>query len=126
MSVTDEEIGQEAGYNVRQETIRLLREKGPKLERVLLRLRQALNAKETKFFAHQGKVEDERDVISHNIRLAATKLALELYDAMPSQKHDVKHSGVIGLKQLLDEIDGSTAGPSGAECQKESKTDDGD
>jgi hypothetical protein len=88
MSVSDKEAGVEAAYNARQETIRLLQEKGPKIEKVLLRLRQALNAKETKFFAHQGNVIDQKDMIAHNIRLRAVDLALQLHDAMPSQKHE--------------------------------------
>ena len=83
------EAGIEAAYNARQETVKLLREKGPKLGRVLFRLRQALNAKETKFFAHQGEVIDQKDVIAHNIRLRAVDLALQLHDAMPSQKHEI-------------------------------------
>ena len=112
---------QEAGASVRADTIKLLNNKGPKLDRVLLRLRQALSAKETKFFQFQGSVMESRDVIAHNIRLGAIKLALELHDAMPSAKLDVKHSGVIGLKEALDDIDGSTAGPTceDGKCQKD-------
>jgi len=88
MGEIDEKIGQETLDSVRANTIRLLNEKGPKLDRVLLRLRQALSAKETKFFQFQGIVTDQREVIAHNIRLAAAKLTLELHDAMPNQKHE--------------------------------------
>ena len=94
MSVSDEQIGIEAGAEVRAEVINLLKDKGPKLERVLLRLRQALNAKETKFFQFQGMVTDQRDVIDHKTRLTAAKLSLNLWDAMPSQKHE--HTGRDG------------------------------
>lgn len=92
--LTDQEIGEIAAYNARQETIRLLQKKGPKLEDVLLRLRQALNAKEAKFFAHQGEIIEERDVIAHGHRLRAVDLALQLHDAMPSQKYE--HTGAGG------------------------------
>jgi len=74
---------QDAGASVRADTVKLLNKKGPKLDRVLLRLRQALSAKETKFFQFQGMVMDSREVVAHNIRLNAAKLALELHDAMP-------------------------------------------
>jgi len=101
----EEAVGYEADYNVRKKTIEILEEKGPKLDRVLLRLRQALNAKETKFFAHQGKVEEQRDVINHNIRLAATKLSLELYDAMPSQKFEHTGAGGKDLDWRIEIVD---------------------
>jgi len=48
--------GQEVGMDVRQETVRLLQKKGPKLDKVLLRLRQALNANETKVIKLKGAI----------------------------------------------------------------------
>jgi len=47
---------QAAGADVRAETIKLLHNKGPKLDRVLLRLRQSLNAKETKVIKLKGAI----------------------------------------------------------------------
>ena len=48
--------GQEVGMDVRQETVRLLQKKGPKLDKVLLRLREALNANETKVIKLKGAI----------------------------------------------------------------------
>lgn len=50
------DAGTEAAINARQETVKLLNEKGPKLNKVLLRLRQALNAQETKVIKLKGAV----------------------------------------------------------------------
>ena len=105
MGEIDEKIGQETLDSVRANTIRLLNEKGPKLDRVLLRLRQALNAKETKFFAFQGTVMESKDVIAHNIRLGAIKLALELHDAMPNQKHELLGAGGKDLDWRIEIVD---------------------
>ena len=88
-TLTDEELGQQAGFEVRQATIALLRDKGPTLEKILLRLRQALSAKKKIYFQKDGFVVDEREVVAHQIRLTAAKLSLELWDAMPSQKHEL-------------------------------------
>ena len=60
MSISDEQIGQEAGYDARQETLQLLRQKGPKLDRVLMRLRQAINAEETKIIKLKGAVNVDK------------------------------------------------------------------
>lgn len=116
----------EAAQDVRQETIRLLREKGPKIGKVLLRLRQALSARETKLIKIKGGISQtdlpkgfdliatsgllshgkdgdifgdgesliKCDMIAHNPRLRAIDLALQLHDAMPSQKHE--HTGKGG------------------------------
>ena len=54
--ISEENIGEIADYNVRQKTIQLLQEKGPNLDKVLLRLRQALNAKETKVIKLKGAI----------------------------------------------------------------------
>jgi len=54
---SEKELGLETGQDVRKETVKLLNEKGPKLDRVLLRLRQALNnAQETKLVKIKGGV----------------------------------------------------------------------
>lgn len=128
---TEEELCTDAGQDVRQETVNLLQEKGPKLDKVLLRLRDAINAKETKFIKIKGAISQTDllkkspkksfeliassgllshgkdgdifgdgeslitcDMINHNVRLRAVDLALQLHDAMPSQKHE--HTGKGG------------------------------
>lgn len=115
--------GQEIGMDVRRETLSLLQKKGPKLDKVLLRLRQSLNAKETKIVKIKGAINEDElpkgfnlighsglltntkdgdifgtgeslvacDLIAHGHRLRAVELALQLHDAMPSQKHEHLH-----------------------------------
>ncbi len=88
------EIGLQAAKEVRDEVIKILTDKGPAFDKVLLRLRQGLNAKEIK--AHYDKDEGwqySKPLIAHNIRLRTTQVALNLYDAMPSEKHDVTVRG---------------------------------
>jgi len=104
MKELEENIGKEAGLEVRAETLKLLREKGPSLKKVILRLKQALNAKETKaqFDTKRGVWVYSDPLISHDIRLKAIKLALTLYDAFPAQKHEVKAR--VDVSPLLKEI----------------------
>jgi len=95
--------------------------KGPKLDKVLKRLRDALKAQETKVVKLKGAITPDQlpkgfklivntglliegpegqqfgtgeslvkyDVVAHGHRLKAVDLALQLHDAMPSQKHEV-------------------------------------
>lgn len=44
------------------------------VEKAITRLGEELDAEETKFFAHEGRVGDERNVIAHDIRLRALDL----------------------------------------------------
>lgn len=85
--------GKRAAESVRAETLALMRSRGPKLETVLLRLRQGLDAKETKFFQKDGIVQETRDVVAHGVRLNAAKMALDLYDAFPAARHELEMSG---------------------------------
>ena len=85
------EAGRQAGLEVRQQTIRLLEKKGPSLDRIVLRLKQALNAKTTKaqYDKDIGGWVYAEAMIDHRIRLEAVKVALALWDANPSQKHEL-------------------------------------
>lgn len=42
------------------------------------RLKESLDAMETKFWAKDGKVEEERNVVAHDVRLKAIELAAKL------------------------------------------------
>ena len=75
------------------------------------KLKRELNAKETKVFHANGEVVYSKPMIAWGIRQKARQDAHKLLDHYPSEKHDVNVSGVIGLKQLLDDIDGETTGP---------------
>ena len=98
-----ENLGVIAGREVRLEALRLAQSmdnRGPSLKKALLRLAQALSAKETKFFQYQGRVMDQRDVVAHSVRLQAVNVALQFWDAMPSEKHEITgaEGGPIVLK----------------------------
>ena len=51
--------GKQAGLTARQATVEKLKQRGPTLDRTLLRLRQALNAKETKVVKLKGAVTQD-------------------------------------------------------------------
>jgi len=59
-----------------------------------------------------GKTRTKQTTPIWNIRQAARQDAHKLMGHYPAASLNVKHSGVIGLKEALDEMDGSTAGPS--------------
>jgi len=126
----------QAGLTARQATVEKLKQKGPSLDRTLLRLRQSLNAKETKVVKLKGSLNKDHlpkgfehivstgtmvvnddgiaygdgdsllkyDVVAHGPRLKAIELALALYDAMPSQRHEHNLHADPGLVNAI--IDG--------------------
>ncbi|MFH2003080.1 MAG: hypothetical protein ABIK28_25670 [Planctomycetota bacterium] len=101
----DDQIGREAASVARSEVLKMAREKGVTLSHAMTRLKDALDAKEEKFFQKDGIVTDQKDVIAHGIRLKATELALALHDAMPSQRHEHEISGQIGATVSLSDED---------------------
>lgn len=91
---TDIELLAQAERNVMAEVKKLLEDKGPSLDKVLLRLRQELSAKEIKAqYDKDDGWQYSKALIAHNIRLRAVQVALNLHDAMPSEKHDVTVRG---------------------------------
>ena len=72
------EKGLAARHTAREETIKKLDEHGI-LDKFVLRIEEALDAHETKFFAHQGKVITTRDVVAHTVRLTVMRLLAEIY-----------------------------------------------
>jgi hypothetical protein len=101
------EAGEKAGYCDRQTAHRALKgisERAPEiLERLGLTiehvadkcLRPLLDAKETKFFASNGVVMEEREVAASDIRLRAVDLWAKLKGAYTAQK--VQVSGGLSL-----------------------------
>jgi len=55
------------------------------LQRALAKTSEKLDAKETKFFSHQGLVIDKKDVEAHNIQLRAAELILQMSDLLNRQ-----------------------------------------
>ena len=85
----NELMGFEAARQAKATLISLLEKRKGGLKKAAMRLSESLDAKETKFFQHLGKVVSRRDVVDHGIRLQAAKYVVEIYDALPSKRHDV-------------------------------------
>lgn len=67
-----------------QDRIRELMDANPKLtdEALTKKLASKIEAKETKFFQHEGRVMETRDVVDHGTQLKALEMAFELKGAM--------------------------------------------
>lgn len=83
-------------------------------------LKALREAKETKFFAHEGKIIDSRDVIAHDIRYKALELSLKIKDKLNDRKNGSVDSGVkvIIIKQEINngipgDLQNSESGPTG-------------
>jgi hypothetical protein len=82
MDIIDEDIraGHEASLAVMAQVRReLSKGNGPSLPAILRKLSDLLDAKETKFFAHQGEVVSKEEVEALHIQLGALAKAMELY-----------------------------------------------
>ena len=54
-----------------------------------LKLIELIEAKETKFFAHDGKVTDQRDVKAYGIQRQALDMAFKVQGSYAAEKHEV-------------------------------------
>ena len=59
---------------------------GLKDEALLIKLEEGLEAQETKFFAHEGEVQDERTTTDYPTRRGYLELALRLKGRMKEQR----------------------------------------
>lgn len=66
---------------------------GITLDRLMRQLSNELQAKEVKHFAYQGKVEDEREVIAHDVRQRARIDAHKLRGDYPATGVNVQSAG---------------------------------
>ena len=92
------QAGKLAADHARQETLKILQEKGPSLQKTLLRLKQALNAKTVKVFKASNAYDRliySKPLVDHAIRLKAIDILLKLYDSFPAEK--LKHEGEVTL-----------------------------
>ena len=102
MGESNEEIGKEAASRARSKVLDLLDNRpSTRLDRVFLRLGQALNAKKTEFFSNKGEVITKIDCIDNTTRLRAVHEALVVHDALPSEKTDL--IGDITLRVVYDD-----------------------
>lgn len=78
-----------------QELFRREMAKRPKLRMSALadKLEQGLEAMQTKLFAHEGQIIDERDLVDFGTRHAYLSLAVRLAGADPANKLDVTTNG---------------------------------
>ena len=68
----------ESGLELREQLPQLMDEIGLDPRSILCRIREKLDAQETKFFQFEGRVSDSRNVEAHAIQLRAIELAAEL------------------------------------------------
>lgn len=76
---------------------------------LIKRLKEGLNAKDTKYFAHEGRVRDKKTSIDHNARRSYLDMAFSLRGDFIDKK-ELEITGVGGLSEsdvdaLLNAID---------------------
>lgn len=78
---------------------------GITLDRLMRQLSDELQAKEVKHFAYQGKVEDEREVIAHDVRQRARIDAHKLRGDYPATGVNVQSTGehTVVIRKFSDE-----------------------
>lgn len=75
-----------AYHRMREKVPAVLEALGCPIEKVLQKVVDKLEAKETKFFASEGIVLDEREVEAHGTQLEAASLLLDCYGAKDKTK----------------------------------------
>jgi len=75
--------------------------------RLKIKLLELMEAKEIKFFAHEGIVTDQRDVEALGIQVKALDMALKVKGIYAAEK--VEHSGAVATKIELTEADRAMA-----------------
>ena len=83
-----------------------LDEEGLSEARLKAKLSELLEARETKFFAHQGVVVDTRDVVDHGVQLKALDMAFKVKGSYAPQKVAVDGNLSVpsDIRGKLDEI----------------------
>jgi len=71
--------------------------------RLKVKVLQLMEAKETRFFAHEGMVTDQRDVEALAIQVKATEMALKVKGLFAPERHE--HSGELGARLQLSDSD---------------------
>ena len=71
--------------------------------RLANKLNKELEAKETKFFQHQGEVISKRNVVAWGVRQAARIDAQKLLGAYPAETHNVTVNGSLNLFEKVKE-----------------------
>jgi hypothetical protein len=93
------EASEDAGYSHRQSGAKafalmkmqvpdIISQQGMPIAKLLRKLVQKTEAKETQFFANKGIVLDSRRVVSHDIQLRAIDMLAKLYGIYPKQEEN--------------------------------------
>ncbi len=61
------------------------------------KIKEELEAKETKFFQHEGRVKEKVDVIAWGVRQRARQDVHKLLGHYPAEKTQMEHSGTVVL-----------------------------
>ena len=85
------EIGRLAAEATNKMCRKMLEKRKAGIDKAMLRISQAMDAKKVSYFQKDGIVTDQRDDIDHSIRLTSAKMVTDIYDVMPAKKHEVKH-----------------------------------
>jgi len=93
-------VGAQNYAKLRERIEAWLDEHGLSEARLKKKLFSLTEAKETKFFAHQGKIEDTAEVESLGIQIKALDMALKVKGMYAPEK--VEHSGLDKLAERLD------------------------
>jgi len=108
------QVGTAAKSVAREKSLKICKRVGPSQTVIFKRLKELVNAKETKFFTHQGEIISLRDVEDNAISLRAVTLAMQFHDIMPDKRHvhtgedggPIQHrvAGDMNLKALEESI----------------------
>jgi len=85
--------------------IEAMEKAGITMDRLMRQLSNELQAKEVKHFAYQGKVEDEREVIAHDVRQRARIDAHKLRGDYPATGVNLQSTGehTVVIRKFGDE-----------------------
>ncbi len=99
------------GGDLWAEAVAALERQGVSLDHVAKRVKESLDAKESKFFAHEGKVNDTRRVVAHGVRLNAADIAYRAFRTYPASKEtpETPAKGPVVKIQFLVVQSGQTA-----------------
>ena len=73
-------------------------------EKIAQRINEGLDAKETKFFQHEGRVVETRDVTAWSERRMYVELAARLKGLDPGEKVDVMLTPSLGAGERLSQL----------------------
>jgi len=98
------EIGRLAAEATNKMCRKMLEKRKAGIDKAMLRISQAMDAKKVSYFQKDGIVTDQRDDIDHSIRLTSAKMVTDIYDVMPAKKHEVKHDATGNMMSAVVKV----------------------